>query len=992
MRITEHDLNSLRDIVRGLQEENAKLKKLLDDNKIPYESADIIDSDIRPDDYDDDQGGRILPLNPDLKMAKEFYGYFWGRTDVYAKRGKNGGYFPQCAARWNNPDCPKAKDEKKFCDEDCEFRVWKELEPWIILKHLQGEKEDCSDVLGVYPLLPDNTCHFLVFDFDNHEKEAYKNDDANTDDLWKSEVDALRRICEKANVDVLAERSRSGRGAHLWLFFKGAIPAALARQFGFALLDRGASSINLPSFKYYDRMYPSQDVLSKLGNLVALPLQGRALQKGNSAFIDESWNAYPDQWEKLKSVKRITQDEITAYLQDWNIEQASLASNTKYAKDNKQVRPWKRDNKFNPKDVVGNELHVVLDDGAYIDTLNLMVRIQNQVKGLATIDNPEFYKNKALGRSNYYNLRTISMWKESEGYIRVPIGLLGRIQDKCKEAGIVVDINDKRSHGRPIRVSFKGELREQQALASMQLERYENGILCAPPAFGKTVLAAYLIAKRKVNTLVLLESTDLLSQWIGEFEKFLRIDEKPPVYKTKTGREKTRGGVIGTLMAGNDKTTGIIDFAMIGSAYHKGEFFENIDSYGMVLCDECHHIGSSQGQALMSRIRAKYIYGLSATPERSDHLDEIVYMLLGPVRHKYTVKEQADEQGLDRYVYPRFTRVVNISGTRMDIHEADELIAESKTRNDQIISDVEQAIKSGRTPVILTKLKKHAEQLTAMLEGKADHVFLIYGGQTLKQNQEIKEKMLQLPKEETLILIATGQKIGEGFNFPRLDTLMLVAPIKFEGRLIQYVGRLNRRYEGKKDVMVYDYVDPHIDFFDRQYKNRLRTYKKLGYQVVSNPVIGKQSANAIFDGIDYTETFERDLVEAEHEIVISSPDLIKNKVERLISLLKPRQEAEVSVTIITLKPEEAGYEDTIEMHILIDTLRQNGITVRLSNDRQEHYAVFDKKLVWHGGMSLLGHANAYENLIRVENEQAAAELLEIAELNTGMADRMLGHF
>lgn len=962
-----------------MQDENASLKEILNKNGIAYDSANIIDAVDISDDYDEVQGGRILPLNLDFDMAKEFYSYFWGRTDVYARRGKTGGYFPRCTSWWNNPCCPKRTNKKKFCDEDCPYRAWEKLEPWMILNHLRGVKDDCTDVIGTYPLFPDNTCRFLVFDFDNHEKDAYKNDDANTDGLWKSEVDALRKICALANLDVLVERSRSGRGAHLWLFFKNAIPASLARSFGYALLDRGADSINLPSFKYYDRMYPSQDVLSKLGNLVALPLQGRALKNGNSAFVDESWNAYPDQWGKLKSVKKLSLGKVITYLQEWNVNQIYRGSATQYTNSSEQVRPWKQDDKFNKADVIGGEIHIVLDDGVYVDSLNMLPRIQNQIKGLATIDNPEFWKNKAIGHSNYYNLRTISMWRESQGYIRVPIGLYERIEYKCKEAGIEVDKNDKRLHGRPIRVRFKGELRTQQALASLQLEKYENGILCAPPAFGKTVLAAYLIARRKVSTLVLLEKTDLLPQWIQEFERFLVVDEKPPVYKTKTGREKVRSSVFGSLISGVDKTTGIIDFAMIGSAYHKGEFFKNIDSYGLILCDECHHIGSSQGQALMSRMRAKYIYGLSATPERSDRLDDIVYMLLGPIRHKYSVKEQADAWGLKRYVYPRFTRVVNISGEKLDIHKADALIADSIVRNAQIVSDVEQAVISGRTPVVLTKLKKHAEILYNKLQGKADYVFLIYGGQSTKQNQDIKEAMLRVTNDKTLILIATGQKIGEGFNFPRLDTLMLAAPIKFEGRLIQYVGRLNRMYEGKKDVIVYDYVDTHIGFFDRQYKSRLRTYWKLGYQIISKSAVGKQIVNTIYDSLDYTETFERDLIEADKEIVISSPDLRRSKVERLISLLKQRQEVGVEVTIITVNPEKVGYGDTIELLFLIDEMRRNGIFVRVTDNECEHYAVIDRKLVWHGGMNLLGKADIYDNLIRIENEQAAAELLEITE-------------
>ena len=230
-----------------------------------------------------------------------------------------------------------------------------------------------------------------------------------------------------------------------------------------------------------------------------------------------------------------------------------------------------------------------------------------------------------------------------------------------------------------------------------------------------------------------------------------------------------------------------------------------------------------------------------------------------------------------------------------------------------------------------------------------------------------------------LVLIATGQKIGEGFNFPRLDTLMLAAPVKFEGRLIQYVGRLNRLYNGKQNVIVYDYVDAHIGFFDRQYKSRLRTYRKLGYQIISKPVTEKQVTNAIFDGRDYMETFERDMIEADREIVISSPELRRSKVERFISLLKQRQESGVVVTVITSAPDSVGYGDTMELFALIDEMRRSGINVRETDEECEHFAVIDQKLVWHGGMNLLGKMDIYDNLIRVENEQAASELLEMAE-------------
>ena len=977
MQLESHDLNSLRKLVRDLQEENERLKAILKDNNVQYDATNVFEENITSTDvYDPDQGARIIKYVITREMAKFFFYMFHGREDVYAKRGKNGGYFPQCENRWNRI-CPKNNDVKTFCDDDCPYRKWKKIELDVLESHLIGKRPECDDVLGTYPLFTDNTCRFLVFDFDNHVKDSYKTDDANTDDLWKSEVDALRKILKSNNIDALTERSRSGRGAHSWIFFDKPIQASVARNFGFALLDRGAISINMPAFKYYDRMYPSQDVLSKIGNLVALPLQGRALENGNSAFIDENWNAYPDQWETLRKVRKIPEQEIIAFIQIWNKSISSSTSITKYA--DKQMRPWKRAEKFSKSDVVGNEIHIILDDGVYVDALNLLPNIQNQIKRMATIDNPEFYANKRQGRSNYYNFRQISLWSEAEGYIRVPRGMLDKLEDKCKESGIKFDITDKRQFGRPIRVSFNGTLKEQQEYAVARLENYENGVLCAATAFGKTVLAAYMIAKRKVSTLILLQNTELLPQWISEFEKFLIIDEKPPKYHTKSGREKVRESVIGTLQAGNDKTTGIIDFALVGSAYHKGEFFENIDSYGMVIFDECHHAASGQAQAVLGRIRAKYVYGLSATPGRSDKLDDIVYMMLGEVRHKYTAKEQADEQGIERLLVPRFTRVVNATGEELDIIKADKLIVDNAVRNEQIKEDVKAAIASGRTPLILTKLKKHVDVLKDVLRDCANHVFVIYGDNSKKQNAQIREKMSNTPENESLILIATASKVGEGFNFPRLDTLMLAAPVKYEGRLTQYVGRLNRTYEGKKDVLVYDYVDSHIRFFDRQYKNRLKTYKELGYKIYAPYSQTKQITNAIYDRKDYEEVFFRDLIEADKNIVISSPKLVRSKVTKLISMLKPRQEEGITVTVITMEPNSIGYEDVIESTLLVDELHKGGIIVRETKVVEECYAVIDNQIVWHGGMNLLGKAEAWDNLMRVENDQVAAELLEISE-------------
>ena len=979
MNIEAYDKDSLRKIVRMLERENKSLKEKLDKANIPYESINPFEENLeKAEDHDPDQGARII--NPPFiteKMAVRFFSMFWGREDVYAKRGKKGGYFPQCDNRWNSSLCPKQQGKKIFCNE-CEHKKWTKVSARKIIAHLIGNKEDGSDVIGVYPLLPDGKCRFIVFDFDNHEKGAEATDFANIDDEWHKEVDALRKICIINGIKPLVERSRSGRGAHVWIFFKKAIPAGVARNFGFLLLDKGSASINLKSFHYYDRMYPSQDVANGIGNLIALPLQGQALKNGNSAFIDENWNAYPNQWDILfNNTEKLSIKEIEQYMGKWREELAENKEKVYDADRYTRPKPWRKKCEFFKEDVVG-KIHIVLSNGIYIDTLNLMPRIQNQIRSLAAFDNPEFYKNKRLGYSNYYNFSAVYLGKDIDGYIQIPRGLREKIIEECEKAGIPIDVSDEREIGHPIRVDFKGDLRTQQELAAEKLLSHSDGVLSAATAFGKTVVCSYLIAERKVNTLILLQSKDLLNQWIDELNKFLEIREEPPEYITKTGRKKKRQDVIGVLHGNKNTLTGIIDVAMVGSMYKKGEFNDLVNSYGMVIMDECHHAASKTSIELLQKINAKYVYGVSATPKRGDDLDKIIYMLLGPLRHKFTSLERAQEQGIGHYFIPRYTRVVDNIESKNNINKAYNLISDSKVRNEMIIEDVRSCVNKKQTPVILTRFKDHAKYLYDGLKNMADHVFLLYGDNSDKKNADIRAELKKIPQDETLILIATGQKIGEGFDFPRLDVLMLAAPVSFEGRLEQYVGRLNRDYEGKEAVYVYDYIDSHIRFFDRMYAKRLRTYKKIGFSIWTEDKQPKQTINAIYDSGNYTEKFERDLVEAEKTIVISSPNISQDKIERFLYLIKERQEEGVKVTVITTDPEEIIYGNSDICYELIREMEQIGINVITKTEVEERFAVIDDEVVWHGGMNLLGKVDVWDNLMRIKSQEVAAELLEMS--------------
>ncbi len=558
MNIEAYNLDSLRKLVRSLQDENKRLKEQLDKANIPYDTENVFAEKIENlQEYDPDQGGRILSRYITKDLANRYFSMFWGRTDVYARRGTKGGYFPQCNNRWNNSLCPKNRGGKQRC-ETCGNKDWTKLTPEKIISHLLGIKKDGSDVLGVYPLLEDGACRFIVFDFDNHEKGAEQTDFANVDEEWHDEVDALRTMCEINGIKPLVERSRSGRGAHVWIFFKRPVSASLARNFGFLLLDKGSASINLKSFHYYDRMYPSQDVTSGIGNLIALPLQGRALKDGNSAFVDKNWNAYPDQWDiLLNQTEKLGTDDIERLMAKWQGELAQAAGIPAAVTMQNRPKPWKKKDGFVKTDVVG-KMHIVLGDGIYVDALNLMPSLQNQIRSMAAFDNPVFYKNKRLGYFNYNNFSAVYMGKDVDGYIVIPRGLRDHLVLSAKEAGIEVETEDQREKGRPIRVSFRGDLKTQQDLAARRLLEHDHGVLSAATAFGKTVVCSYLIAERKVNTLILLQSKALLEQWVEELNKFLAIDEETPFYKTKTGREKRRDSVIGILHGSKNTLTGII--------------------------------------------------------------------------------------------------------------------------------------------------------------------------------------------------------------------------------------------------------------------------------------------------------------------------------------------------------------------------------------------------------------------------------------------------
>lgn len=970
-------IKSLQSRIQALEDENRLLKERLEEAGVSY--ADIVSGDAEGvvELYDPDQGARIKKFDVTDKIASDFFMMFCrGRKDVYdlrytnPKTGKNG-YYTQCFNRWDR-GCHIQKKDGVRC-KDCELRAYKPVTLPLIKAHMNGTDPNGNDVVAIYPMLENNLCQLLVFDFDNHAKGAEQEDYANIDDGWKEEINALRHICKNLDVDAAVERSRSGRGAHLWIFFKEMVPARLARRFGFALLEKGAESVNLKSFKYYDRMIPTQDALPEggLGNVIALPLQGMALKSGNSAFIDENWNAYEDQLNVLAGTRRLTRQGIEDYLSLWY-------STGSTSEDNGTDAPWDKNSEIEAGSVKG-VVRIVLADRIYIDSTGMSNKTKRQLRRMATFSNKQYFQNQAMDMPNYDESRFIYLGSDEGKYIVLPRGLREEILKKFDNAGISYKIEDKRTKGQELNISFRGELRESQIPAVETMLENETGILHAATAFGKTVVCCDMIARRGISTLILVDRADLMNQWIKRLEEFLDIDEELPEYQTKTGRTRKRKSLIGNLQGAHDTLTGIVDVAMIRSLKKKDGFHPKLKEYAQVYFDECHHAASDSAIEVLQEINAKYVYGVTATPKRGDGKEKINEFLLGPIRYRFTAKDRAEEQNINHLVYPRFTRTVkphHLSKTPYG-NDAYELIRNNDVRDEQIIRDVADCVQAGRTPVVLTKYVDHAKKLSERLKTYADRLILLTGANGTKARRAQVEELNKVDDSDSLILVGTGSLLGEGFDFPRLDTLFMATPVSGENVVEQYVGRLNRDYDGKENVIVYDYVDSHIPKFDKMYSARLKAYKKIGYELCVNMDGEKQKANAIYDIENYAETYWKDLEEANSAVVVSSPKLNNQKVDRIINMLGKRRELGVEVTIVTWHPDAYKYgKDDVRME-LMERLRKAGFEIRLVEETCEHYAVIDNEIVWYGSVNLLSKEDAEDNLMRVCSKDIAAELLEM---------------
>ena len=756
--------------------------------------------------------GDLSHSSPVGEKIARFRSLFRGRDDVYARRFENArsgktGYSPACGNEWMRGVCDKPRVKCSDCPNPCWLGVTDEAIHW----HLAGrDADDKPFVMGLYPMLRDETCFFLALDFDGEG--------------WRDDMAAFALACRERGLPAAIERSRSGNGGHAWFFFEEAIPANLARKLGSHLLTETMESRPELGLGSYDRLFPNQDTLPRggFGNLIALPLQKSARVQGNSAFLDEQLEPHADQWKFLGQIKKIPLQQFATLIAE--AERRNRVIGVRVAPDEDfALTPWQAPPSRRAKDPpisgpMPGAIEAVLADQIYIPKEELPPALRNRIVRLAAFQNPEFYRAQAMRLPTFDKPRIIACAEDHPGHIALPRGCLDDLSGLFQTHKIRLVLQEERQAGTALDVEFQGKLRPDQQAAAEAMLAHETGVLAATTAFGKTVLAAWLISHRAVNTLVLVHRQQLMEQWVERLSQFLGVPQKS----------------IGRLGGGRRKLTGTLDVALLQSLVRKGTVDDVVADYGHLVVDECHHLSARSFELVARRAKARFVTGLSATVARKDGHHPIIFMQCGQVRHRVDAKAQAAARPFEHRVMVRPTAFRTASeqdaDARAEFQQLCGALVQDAPRNAMICADVSACLREGRHPLVLTERTEHMDLLAALLGQSGASVIRLQGGMGKKSMRVALDGLAA--DRANLVLLATGKFVGEGFDDPVLDTLFLAMPVSWRGTIAQYVGRLHRLHEGKTEVRVYDYADLNVPMLSRMFDRRCAGYEAVGYSLL----------------------------------------------------------------------------------------------------------------------------------------------------------------
>lgn len=789
----------LKKEIEILKQERDYYKNILVKNKIEFKPFEYVET----------------PKLTTTEKINIYMDYFRGRTDVFAERWESkdkSGYSPVCSNKFIYGVC----NIQKYKCKNCPNQVYKQLTKEDIIRHIKGDT-----TVGIYPMLDDDTCYFLAVDFD--------------EDDFKESVNIFVNECALYNLDCLVEISRSGNGAHVWFFFDNKYPAIKIRKIISSILTTAMLKSGKISFSSYDRMFPSQDKLLKngIGNLIALPLNGKSGKNNTTVFVNKEFIPYDNQFEILKNTKKIS----TLYLDELYKKINTNNENGMFAEDTKKYQLSSNDFSEVVTIDLEKEIRFVKKD--------LSSKALKYFMRMSSFLNRKYYENQAKRLSVYGIPRVISLYKNDDEYLYLPRGCFEQVIEVLNNLKIKYIINDQRINGEKINIDFNGILKEEQEIGLNHLLKKDNGIFVAPTGFGKTVVAASLISKLKVNTLILVNNKNLCEQWNERLNSFLNLN-----YETNKKYK------VGIIHGSTKKITNKIDIALIQSLASNEELRNTLNNYGLIIFDEAHHLAAVSYENVLRSFSAKYIYGFTATPKRSDGYEKINYMVIGPCIFNHEVE---DKSSYKKILYPHFTKFkLQQQDKNLCLTDIEEKLINNDERNCQIINDIKNSINANKKILVLTNRVEHAKLLFNEIKKIINNVFLIYGNISKKDKEEFIENFNKI-KDEQFVIISTGKYIGEGFDEKRLDTLFLTMPFKWRGTLQQYVGRLHRDNETKFQVEVHDYIDINVPMLFKMYSERQKGYKELKYISIDE----NNKLEVLFDDNNYFNKLIEDLENAE---------------------------------------------------------------------------------------------------------------------------------